>query len=117
MPQYVRCTPLLFLASLALFAACGGGLPYPGLTADEVYALALQAREQEDWDDAIRAFEFVLFSPGFNRAAEARLLLAQVGAAHQALERLLHDDVRSEPSRSKKLRSRRPPSGVRTLSG
>ena len=78
MTKYVRCTHILFLASLALFAACGGGLPYPGLTADEVYALALQAREQEDWDDAIQAFEFVLFSPGFNRAAEARLLLAGV---------------------------------------
>jgi len=78
MTKYVRCTHILILASLALFAACGGGLPYPGLTADEVYALALQAREQEDWDDAIRAFEFVLFSPGFNRAAEARLLLANV---------------------------------------
>ena len=78
MTKYVRCTHILFLASLALFAACGGGLPYPGLTADEVYALALQAREQEDWDDAIQAFEFVLFSPGFNRAAEARLRLAEV---------------------------------------
>lgn len=78
MTKYVRCTRILFLASLALFAACGGGLPYPGLTADEVYALALQAREQEEWDDAIQAFEFVLFSPGFNRAAEARLLLAGV---------------------------------------
>ncbi len=78
MTKYVRCTHILILASLALLAACGGGLPYPGLTADEVYALALQAREQEDWDDAIRAFEFVLFSPGFNRAAEARLLLANV---------------------------------------
>ena len=78
MTKYVRCTHIPFLASLALFAACGGGLPYPGLTADEVYALALQAREQEDWDDAILAFEFVLFSPGFNRAAEARLLLANV---------------------------------------
>lgn len=78
MTKYVRCTHIPFLASLALFAACGGGLPYPGLTADEVYALALQAREQEDWDDAIQAFEFVLFSPGFNHAAEARLLLAEV---------------------------------------
>ena len=46
-----------------------------------------------------------------------RFLLAQVDAAHQALERLVHDDVRSEASRSKKLRSRRSPSGVRTLSG
>jgi outer membrane assembly lipoprotein YfiO len=78
MTKYVRCTHIPFLASLALFAACGGVLPYPGLTANEVYVLALQATEQEDWDDAIRAFEFVLFSPGFNRAAEARLLLAEV---------------------------------------
>ena len=40
--------------------------------------MGLQAREQENWGDAAEAFEYVLFSPGFNRAAEARLLLAEV---------------------------------------
>ena len=63
---------------LLSFAACGGTLPFPGLTAEEVFALGLQAREQENWGDAAEAFEYVLFSPGFNRAAEARLLLAEV---------------------------------------
>ena len=79
MTNDVRRTLTLCLASSSFFlAACGGGLPYPGLTNEEVYALGLQAREQEDWDDAVKAFEYVLFSPGFNSAAEARLLLAEV---------------------------------------
>jgi len=50
---------------------------YPGLTAEEIWALGLQAREQEEWQDAAEAFEFVLFAPGFERAAEARLLLGE----------------------------------------
>ncbi len=69
---------LLCLASSLFFAACGGSLPYPGLTTEEVFALGLQAREQEEWGEAAEAFEYVLLSPGFNRAAEARLLLAEV---------------------------------------
>ena len=71
----------IFIFGLALsvsLSACAAALPYPGLTADEVYALGLEAREQEDWEDAVKAFEYVLFSPGFNQAAEARLLLADV---------------------------------------
>ena len=51
---------------------------YSGLSAEEIWALGLQAREQEEWQDAAEAFEFVLFAPGFSRAAEARLLLAEV---------------------------------------
>ena len=51
-------------------------MPFPGLTADEVYALGLESREREDWGDAAEAFEHILFSPGFTHAAEARLLLA-----------------------------------------
>ncbi len=71
----------IFIFGLALsvsLSACAAALPDPGLTADEVYALGLEAREQEDWEDAVKAFEYVLFSPGFNQAAEARLLLADV---------------------------------------
>ena len=69
-------TSILCLAASLLLTACGANLPYPGLTADEVYALGLQAREEEDWNEAIKAFENVLFSQGFTSAAEARLLLA-----------------------------------------
>ena len=78
MTNHVARILVLCLASSLLFAACGGGLPYPGLTPEEVYALGLQAREQEQWEEAAEAFEHVLLSPGFNRAAEARLLLAEV---------------------------------------
>ena len=45
--------------------------------------MGLQAMEQEEWEAAVESFEFVLFSPGFNRASEARLLLAE---AHYAQE-------------------------------
>jgi len=69
---------MLSLASSLFFSACGGNVPYAGLTAEEVWALGLQAREQEEWQAAAEAFEFVVFAPGFNRAAEARLLLAEV---------------------------------------
>lgn len=78
-----RLTTIFFLASSLLFTACGANLPYPGLTADEVYALGLQAREQEDWDEATKAFQYVLFSPGFTHAAEGRLLLADVQFANE----------------------------------
>ena len=69
---------MLCLASSLFFSACGGNLRYTGLTTEEVWALGLQAREQEEWQDAAEAFEFLVFTPGFNRAAEARLLLSEV---------------------------------------
>ncbi len=78
MMNNVRRTLTLCLGSSLFLAGCGGGLPFPGLTADEVYALALQAEELEEWDEAAEAFEFALFSPGFSEAAEARLRLANV---------------------------------------
>ena len=90
-----RCTLVLCLASGLFITGCGGaGLPFPGLTVDEVYALGLQAMEQEEWDEAIRAFESALVSPGFNRAAEVRLLLAH---AQYASERYI--ESRSEYQR------------------
>ena len=58
-------------------AACGTELPFPGLTTEEIYALGLQAMQQEEWEEAAESFENVLFSPGFNRAIEARFRLAQ----------------------------------------
>ena len=69
---------MLCLGSSLFLAGCGGSLPFPGLTADEVYALGLQAMELEEWDEAAEAFEFALFSPGFSEAAVARLRLANV---------------------------------------
>ena len=89
-----RRTLIFCLASSLFFAACGGALPYPGLTADEVYALGLQAREQEDWEDAAEAFEYVLFSPGFSSGAQARLLLAEVQYSNE-----LYIESRSEYQR------------------
>ena len=57
-------------------SACGGGLPFPGLTVEEVYNLGVGALEEENWGDAARAFEEVLLSTGFDRMPEARLQLA-----------------------------------------
>jgi outer membrane assembly lipoprotein YfiO len=71
--------PLVFFLACSLsLSACGGGaLRFPGLTGEEVYGLGQQALQEERWDDAVEAFESVLFSQGFNRAAEARILLAE----------------------------------------
>ncbi len=77
MMNNVRRTLILCLASSLSLAGCSRGLPFPGLTSAEVYALGLQAMEQEEWEEAAESFEYVLFSPGFNRASEARLLLAE----------------------------------------
>jgi outer membrane protein assembly factor BamD len=68
---------------LFTLAGCGGGLPYPGLQSDEVYNLGLQAFEAEDWDEAIRAFEYALLIPGFARAPEARVYTARAQFAKE----------------------------------
>ena len=77
MTNDVRRTLIFCLASSVFLAACGASLPFPGLTAEEVYALGLQAMEEEEWEAAAESFDYVVFSPGFNRASEARLLLAE----------------------------------------
>ena len=82
---------MLCVASSLFLAACGGGVPFPGLTTEEIYALGLQAMEQEEWQEAIDSFEFILFSPGFNRAVETRFRLAE---AQYALGRYI--ESRSE---------------------
>jgi outer membrane assembly lipoprotein YfiO len=76
MTNDVRRTLIFCLASALSLAACGRSLPFPGLTPDEVFAVGLAEREQENWSQAAEAFDFALFSPAFNRASEARLLLA-----------------------------------------
>lgn len=77
MTNDVRRILILFLASTLLFGACRGSLPFPGLTGEDVYMVGLQAMDEEEWGDAAEAFQYVLFTPGFNRPAEARLLLAE----------------------------------------
>ncbi len=57
--------------------SCGGGLPFPGLSVEEVYNLGVGAMEEENWKDATRAFEEVLLSTGFDRMPEAGLQLAE----------------------------------------
>ncbi|HIF37914.1 MAG TPA: outer membrane protein assembly factor BamD [Gemmatimonadetes bacterium] len=57
--------------------ACGGGLPYPGLSVEEVYSLGVGALEEENWTEATKAFEEVLLSAGFDRMPEAGLQLAE----------------------------------------
>ena len=56
--------------------ACGGGLPYPGVTADEVFNIGRQALQDENWNEAIKAFDHVLIMSAFARSAEARYYLA-----------------------------------------
>ncbi len=72
----IRQTLVFCLAASLFLAACGRPLPFSGLNNDEVYALGVQEMEEERWSEAAEAFDFVLFAPSFNRAAEARLLLA-----------------------------------------
>ena len=45
--------------------------------------MGLQAMEQEEWAAAAESFEHVLLSSGFNRASEARLLLAEAQYAQE----------------------------------
>jgi len=94
MTNDVRRTLIFCLASSLFLSACGGSLPFPGLTAEEVYALGLQAMEEEEWEAAAESFEFVGFSSGFNHVSEARLLLAE---ARYAQERYI--ESRSEYQR------------------
>jgi outer membrane assembly lipoprotein YfiO len=70
--------PLLAFAASSLFVfACGGSLPYPGLTATEIYNIGVQAMEEERWDAAVHAFQAMVLTSGFESASEARLRLAQ----------------------------------------
>lgn len=70
-------TVACWTAASAVVSACGGGIPFPGLDADEIFNLGLQAYQAENWGDAIRAFERVLITPGFTRAPEARIYTAR----------------------------------------
>ncbi len=61
-----------------LCAACASAPPYAGLTAAQLFGHAQEAYDREDWEEATRALErLVQGAPGFDRTAEARMLLAQ----------------------------------------
>ena len=45
--------PLALIVAWSV-SACGGGLPFPGLTVEEVYNLGVGALEEENWGDAAR---------------------------------------------------------------
>lgn len=66
-----------------LFVACGGGMPFQGMTVQEVYNLGVQAMLEENWDAAFDALDMVVIQAGFEHAAEARLRLAQVEYARE----------------------------------
>lgn len=63
--------PLILLA----LSACGGRVPFQGMTADEIYNEGLEKFRNEKWNDAIRAFERAVLTPGLAQAPEARLYL------------------------------------------
>ena len=65
------------LAVLAA-AACRSAPPYQGMDAQELYAHALQAYEDENWNESMRALERLLITyPAFPQRVEARLYLAR----------------------------------------
>lgn len=71
-----RLTVLLVVT--ALVGACASSQPFRGMDVDEVMRTGVEAFENEDYEFAVQAFERVLFSsPGYERAPEARHLLAR----------------------------------------
>jgi outer membrane protein assembly factor BamD len=63
---------------LALLAGCRSTPRFQGMDTQQVFEAGLRDLEEEDWDDAIEAFEGVLTTdPGFPQRAEARFNLAR----------------------------------------
>ena len=64
--------------------ACSSAQPYQGLTADQVYEIAVREYEEGDYENAIQALDRLFLSfAGFARTAEARLLLANAHFAEE----------------------------------
>jgi outer membrane protein assembly factor BamD (BamD/ComL family) len=58
---------------LVVLAGCRSTPRFQGMETQQVYEMGRQDLEEEEWDDAIEAFERVLTTdPGFPRRAEAR---------------------------------------------
>lgn len=59
-------------------SGCASSSPFAGLTAGQLYDLGLAKYEEEDWSEAIRAFErLTLAFPTYDRIAEARIYLSR----------------------------------------
>lgn len=60
--------------------ACASAAPYEGLTATDLYDLAVADFEAERWEEAAEAFDFLLLrvaDASFDHGADARLMLAE----------------------------------------
>lgn len=71
--------------SLLGTAACASAPPYQGMTADDLYALGKEQFDAGDWEDAAQTLDHLLLrvaDPSFDKAAEARLMLAQAYYNH-----------------------------------
>jgi len=66
------------LLGCLLAVGCASASPYEGLTPAQLYDLGSDKYAEEEWSDAIDAYERLLATtPGFDRTREARYLLAQ----------------------------------------
>lgn len=80
MPSSLRQKALVGAAVflVAFLGGCASGSPYQGMNLEEVYDIGLRHLEAERWDDAIEAFETVVFAAeGLESAAPARYHLAE----------------------------------------
>jgi len=69
--------PVVLALAVSLLG-CGSAQPYQGMGPEGVMELGLRHFEEEDWDDAIAAFERVLFSfPDYQDAPVARFHIAE----------------------------------------
>lgn len=69
---------LLTLLPLVLPACASSGGPYQGMNLEQVYQIGLEHLENEEWGDAIEAFETVVFgAEGLESAAPARYQLGR----------------------------------------
>lgn len=68
----------MLLVLLTMGAGCASTPGFYGLEADPLYERAVGFHEEEEWDDAIAAFDHFLFAfPGEARSPEARMYLAR----------------------------------------
>ncbi|HCR04725.1 MAG TPA: hypothetical protein DIU18_06020, partial [Gemmatimonadetes bacterium] len=70
--------PLSLVLAALLVAGCRGELPYQGMLAADLYALAVTSFDEGEYGEAQLALDrlFILF-PSYERAPEAQLLLAE----------------------------------------
>ncbi len=75
-------TPVAALLAAALLAGlltgCASTPPYQGLSSQELFDTGAREFEEEDWDEAVKVFERLIFAdPTFDRLVEARMYVAR----------------------------------------